>query len=135
MRKLLLFCCLIIGLVSVYDVYMTILYPFDVSTQEQNPVAMTLIKSYGVYGFVSIKSSATVIAVAICLYLINTKYRIAIIPIFLFQIALFFYLTFYLSNNEKIDAGDTTSPIEDIIDYIKGERIYHEQDIEKFHKV
>jgi hypothetical protein len=124
-----------IGLVSVYDVYMTVLYPYDVSTQEQNPVAMKLIKNFGVYGFVSIKSTSTIIAVAICLHLINTKYKVAIIPVFLFQLILFFYLTFYLSNNEKIDAGDTTSPLYDIIEYIKGERIYHEQDLETFHEV
>ena len=65
---------------------------------EQNPMASAIIDLYGVEGLVHIKAVTTVLAVLFMCVLSFTKYRIAIIPVFIFQCLLFYYLTFYTAS-------------------------------------
>lgn len=83
------------GLISVYDNILNVIFMKTLPMDEQNPMASAIIDLYGVEGLVHIKAVTTVLAVLFMCVLSFTKYRIAIIPVFIFQCLLFYYLTFY----------------------------------------
>jgi hypothetical protein len=106
-----------IGLVCVYDTYLTVLYEEHMLILEQNPIGVYLIKNYGVYGFVFVKSICTIIAITFLLLLNKTKYNF--IPVFFFflQIFLFLYLTFSTPHDTSPLSTDEfgTNPLEHVI--------------------
>lgn len=85
------------GLVSVYDNVLNYVTMETLREQEQNPVASLIIESLGVYGLIYIKSLGTLVSVVIMLGIVYSRWRFAIIPVFIFQVGLFCYLTFYTS--------------------------------------
>jgi high-affinity Fe2+/Pb2+ permease len=80
---------LVIGAISAYDNTLNF-------TDEQNPFALWIIKNHGVGGLIHLKAITTMIAVLImcCLSFIR-QYRLALIPVLVIQLALFYYLTFH----------------------------------------
>lgn len=91
---LMVFVC---GIVSVYDNVLNYVTMETLREQEQNPVASMIIESLGVYGLIYIKSLGTLVSVVIMLCIVYSRWRFAIIPVFIFQVGLFCYLTFYTS--------------------------------------
>jgi len=83
------------GLISVYDNVLNVVFMETLPMDEQNPMASIIIEHVGVAGLVHIKAVTTILAVLIMCVLSFTKYRIVIIPVFIFQCLLFCYLTFY----------------------------------------
>lgn len=83
------------GLISVYDNVLNVVFMETLPMDEQNPVASAIIDFWGVEGLVHIKAVTTIFAVLLMCALSFTKYRIVIIPVFIFQCLLFYYLTFY----------------------------------------
>lgn len=83
------------GLISVYDNVLNVVFMDTLAMDEQNPIASAIIEAWGVSGLVHIKAVTTIIAVAAMCILSFTKYRVAIVPVFVFQCLLFYYLTFY----------------------------------------
>lgn len=110
---------LLSGLISVYDNVMNVIFYDQLPRTEQNPIASWIIKEGGVASLVQIKSVTTILAVAIMLVLIKTKYRIVILPVFLFQIGLFFYLTFYVPAGSWL-GDDFTEPIRMFFEFYQG---------------
>lgn len=116
MYRILVFCVLLIGLVSVYDTYLTIIYSSSLSYLEQNPVCQYILSVGGLELFVQLKSLLTIIVALICYLLISTKYKIVIPAILSFQIFLFIYLNFY-TYREGFVFNLRGSPIMDLYHY------------------
>ena len=101
------------GLISVYDNVMNVVFMETLPMDEQNPVASSIINHVGVSGLVHIKAVTTILAVLIMCVLSFTKYRIVIVPVFIFQCLLFYYLTFYtLTGNFWGKYEDFALPLE-----------------------
>lgn len=117
---LLLTCCFIIGIISVYDTYLTLIYPYDVYMNEQNPLAEFIIHNNGIANFITIKAFTTIITVCLLIMLMKTKYRISIVLVCLFQLYLFYYLNFY-GNIEYSHGYDNCDmrPVEHLMQYIE----------------
>lgn len=115
MNRILFFCILIIGLVSVYDTYISIIYSQYLGMLEQNPIGKQLLKIGGLVLFIEVKAVCTVLSVLISFLLVKTKYRLAIIPVLLFQVGLFFYLNFYTYEGFMFSLNG--SPISDMWNY------------------
>lgn len=94
-----LFFLFVIGFVSAYDTALIYIYSEDIVDLEQNPIGSWLLAKGGVSLFVDVKSVCTLLAIVVGLCVVKNKYRVALIPVLLFQIALFYYLTFYESMN------------------------------------
>tara|TARA_Y100001973_G_C5125738_1_gene295072 strand:- start:461 stop:838 length:378 start_codon:yes stop_codon:yes gene_type:complete len=103
----------IAGLISVFDNVMNVVYADTLATEEKNPVASWIIEQWGVVGLVEIKAVGTVLAVALMCRLAYSKYRLAIIPVFLFQICLFLYLAFASVQSSMIFRQDMFVPIKE----------------------
>ncbi len=86
------------GFISVYDNVMNVIFFNSLPQDERNPFGSWIIEKFGVEGLVEIKSVTTILAVALMLILLKTKYKIVILPVCLFQIALFYYLTFHVTS-------------------------------------
>jgi len=114
-----LFCCFIVGLVSVYDVYMTLIYPMDIYMLEQNPFAMYIIKNWGIASFITVKSWTTMVTVLILMWLRKTKYRNSVIALTLFQLVLFFYLNFSTRTEPGGIRGYDPYPGEHLVEFLK----------------
>jgi len=110
---------LLSGLISVYDNVMNVIFYDQLPRTEQNPIASWIIKEGGVASLVQIKSVTTILAVAIMLALIKTKYKIVILPVFLFQIGLFFYLTFYVPDGSWF-GDDFAEPVKMFFEFYQG---------------
>jgi hypothetical protein len=85
-----------IGLISAYDNLLTLKFADIIIETEENPVGLLIIKKYGVYVFMAIKAVGTICAVILSFLLLKTKYKRAIWAVFILQLLLFFYLTFYV---------------------------------------
>ena len=85
-----------IGLISAYDNILTFKFSDNIIHTEQNPVGLHIMKTYGVPVFMAIKAVGTICAVILSFMLIKTKYKRAIWAVFIIQLLLFFYLTFYV---------------------------------------
>ena len=92
---------LLIGLVSVYDIYLTIIFSDYIESMERNLIGKYIIKQYGVYAFVLTKSITTLIVCLFCFLLKKTRYKIAVYGVLFFQIALFLFLTFFTDAKSK----------------------------------
>jgi len=109
---------LIIGLVSVFDVYVSAMYDSLISLEE-NLVARHIIINYGVDNFIVVKSFTTIFVVILLFFLAATKYRIAILFVFVFQVALFGYLNTSFTKKNPPKEEDSY-PILDLIQYWNG---------------
>lgn len=117
---LLLTCCFIIGIISVYDTYLTLIYPYDVYMNEQNPLAEFIIHNNGIANFITVKAFTTIITVCLLIMLMKTKYRISIVLVCLFQLYLFYYLNFHTNAKDSyIDNKNDVRPINHLIEYIQ----------------
>jgi len=85
---------LLIGLVSAYDTALTAVYSETIWEMEQNPVGKWLLSQGGVPLFIEIKAFMTLCVVVFCMFLTRTKYKVTIIGVCLFQLWLFYWLTF-----------------------------------------
>ncbi len=85
---------LLIGLISVYDTALIVVYGNLINELERNPVGNWLLDVGGIPLFALVKSILTLVVVSLCILLVKTKYRVTILGVFFFQLCLFFYLTF-----------------------------------------
>lgn len=109
------------GLISAYDNVMNVVFYHTLPIDERNPVASKIIEYSGVSGLVTLKSLGTLAAVAIMLFLIKTKYKYVLYPVFFAQLLLFYYLTFYSNDYELIFDKDFWIPLEMFVEFYKGE--------------
>lgn len=109
---------------------MNVVFYDELPTTEQNPYASWIIRKAGVSGLVQIKAIGTVIAVALMLWLIKTKYRFVIIPVFLFQLGLFLYISFYTPDITNMVWDDWSKSIKLFLSFIK-ENTGHEEELVK----
>jgi|14BtaG_2_1085337.scaffolds.fasta_scaffold211044_1 hypothetical protein len=98
-RLTLLFMIFSIGVISAYDNVLCCVTIDTLEEEEQNPMALMIIKELGVAGLVVLKALGTLIASVIMVRLVYSKYYIAIVPVFIFQCFLLFYLSFYADRN------------------------------------
>ncbi len=101
----------IAGLISVFDNVMNVVYMETLATEEKNPIASWIISRWGIVGLVEIKAVGTILAVALMCRLSYTKYRLAIVPVFIFQLCLFFYLAFSSPHAKMFFRSDILAPI------------------------
>lgn len=118
---LLAFSVFLSGLISVYDNVMNVIFFESLEGDEKNPFASWIIENKGVAGLVEIKSVTTVLAVAIMLRLIKTKYKIIVWPVLGFQLCLFYYLTFHTPNTEEFFGKDFGTPLRLFFEFYLGE--------------
>ena len=104
-RLMLLLMVFVCGLVSAYDNLLNLITMDCLEELEQNPVALQLIKLCGVPSLIYVKALTTMVAVFIMVRLVYTKWWITILPVFIFQLWLFSYLTFH--TNDKFAGEDT----------------------------
>lgn len=105
---------LVIGAISAYDNTLNLIFMKTLPCDEQNPFASWIIQNHGVEGLIYLKAATTMVAVIImcCLSFVK-RYRLALIPVLFFQLALFYYLTFYIPHGAGIfgnDSGNLTTP-------------------------
>jgi len=110
------------GMISVYDNVMNVVFFNDLPRTEQNPMASWIIDSGGVSLLVQVKAVTTILAVIVMLGLIKTKYRVVILPVFLFQLGLFCYLTVYVDSGD-VFSRDVISPIQIFFEFYQGKHI------------
>ena len=117
-----LFISLVIGAISAYDNTLNLIFMKTLPHDEQNPFASWIIQNHGVEGLIYLKAATTGIASLIMVALSFIKrYRLALIPVLFFQLALFYYLTFYTPHGAGIfgnDSGNLTTPFSYYWDFI-----------------
>jgi hypothetical protein len=86
-------------LISVYDNVMNVVFWDTLPEIEKNPVASWIIDRGGVSALVYTKAVGTMLACLAMIRLVYTRYKFAIIPVFIFQVCLFFYVTCYAEND------------------------------------
>ena len=94
MKHLLFLMVLLIGAISAFDNMVSVVTMDTLAESELNPVASAIIDSHGVSGLVVAKAIGTLLAVAIMLRLVYSKYRAVIIPVFMAQCYLFVWINF-----------------------------------------
>lgn len=104
----------IIGVISAYDNTLSYLYSDVLKDTEQNPIGKLIINNYGVSSFITIKMITTLMCVVIMFGLMKTKYNTSIKYVFLFQLLLFYYITF-TTPSSLVDRGGF-SVIQEAID-------------------
>jgi len=103
---------LVIGAISAYDNTLNFIFSQSLPQDEQNPFASWIIQNHGVEGLILLKGATTGIASIIMIGLSFVKrYRIALIPVLIFQLALFYYLTFYTPSGSAGIFGNHASKI------------------------
>lgn len=94
------------GFISAYDNTLNLIFMNSLPMDEQNPVASKIIEVFGVTGLIYLKAATTFLAVIImCVLSFVNKYRVSIIPVFLMQLLLFYYLTFYTPTHGFFEIG------------------------------
>lgn len=107
------------GLVSVYDNVLNYITMDTLAISEKNPIASRIIGQCGVAGFIQIKAISTLCAVAIMCGLVYTKWKWSIVPVFMFQVLLFFYLTCWAEEGFW-NMRDMFSPLKLVIEFYIG---------------
>ena len=108
------------GLISVYDNVMNVVFYKDLPLIEKNPFASWVIEKVGVSGLVEIKACGTMLAVSLMLLLAKTKYKVVIIPVFIFQLALFCYLSFYTPTSAGFSEPDFFRVLQVFVEFYQG---------------
>lgn len=98
-RIMYLLMCFFCGFVSAFDNVLNFITMETLESEEQNPLASMFILAYGIPMFIYIKALGTMASVAIMFLLVYSKYRVAVVGVFIFQLLLLFYLNFYSSHN------------------------------------
>ena len=111
-----LFMSFLSGLISVYDNVLNVVYFESLEVSEQNPLASMIIYFVGVEGLVTIKATTTILAVLAMCVLSFTKWKIVILPVFLFQLGLFLYLSFYAPTG-MFETHDLLLPISQFFEF------------------
>ena len=94
------------GAVSAYDNALNAVFIDTLQEHEQNPFASLIIDCCGVEGLIYIKAITTILAVLLMCRLSFSRWKCAITPVFICQVFLFFYLSFYTPDNcIKNDCG------------------------------
>lgn len=106
----------LIGLISAYDTLLMVIYDLE-SIQELNPIALWILRSGGILLFVSIKSILTVLVLWVCTVLLKTKRRYIVAIIAIFQVCLFYYLTF-TDKNHICAIHCEVNPISDLFRFV-----------------
>lgn len=106
----------IAALISVFDNVMNVVFMETLESEEKNPVASWIIENHGVYGLVKFKAIGTIMATIIMFLLAKTKYRIVIIPIFVFQLVLFLYLSLAVVSG-GFWSGDMFRPVREFFNF------------------
>ena len=106
------------GLVSVYDNVLNLLTMDVLKEQEQNPLASYVIEHWGVGGLICLKAFTTMAAALLMIRLVYSRWRIVIVPVFIFQSMLFCYLTFYIERG--FWAEDMFRPMEMVVEFYQG---------------
>jgi len=119
-----LFMIFVSGLIAVYDTVLSMVFAEWLPEMEQNPVASSIIEYAGVPLLVQWKAFGTLAAVLLMCGLVYTKYRISIVPVFMFQLVLFCYLTFFTHTN--FVSEDTFVPIRYVIEFYRGDVVWNE---------
>ena len=114
------FAVFLAGLISVYDNVMNVIFFETLKKDELNPVASWIIETKGVSGLVEIKAVTTIVAVVTMLLLLKTRYKFIIWPVLVFQLGLFYYLTFHVSGG-GIFGKDFGLPIRLFFEFYMGE--------------
>lgn len=104
------------GFISVFDNIMNVVYMSTLPRDEQNPVCSRIIEFAGVEGLVLIKAITTICAVILMCALVYTRFRIAIVPVFIIQVLFFLYLNFY-SSTGMMWAHDWYRAAKDFIEF------------------
>ena len=86
----------LIGLISAYDNLLTLKFADIIIETEENPIGLHIMETYGIHVFMAAKAIGTICAVTLSFLLLKTKYKRAIWAVFILQLLLFFYLTFYV---------------------------------------
>ena len=86
----------LIGLISAYDNLLTFKFSDIIIEVEENPIGLHIMETYGIHVFMAAKAIGTICAVALSFLLLKTKYKRAIWAVFIIQLLLFCYLTFYV---------------------------------------
>jgi len=110
------------GLIAVYDTILTIVFAQFLPEMEQNPVASAVINYGGVPLLVQIKAVGTMVASVFMCALVYTRYRISIIPVFIIQLLLFGYLTFY--TEDGLMSSDAWRTIEMFVEFYRGDLFF-----------
>lgn len=103
----------LIGLISVYDTALIVVYRNTINEMERNPVGDWLLNQGGVPLFAFVKSILTLCVVLCCILLVKTKYRVTIFGVLLFQCLLFLYLTFYT----RTGGFEGPNPLQEVIQF------------------
>ena len=106
------------GGVAVYDTVLTIVFAQFLPEMEQNPVASAVINYGGVPLLVQIKAAGTILAAIFMCRLVYTKYRVTILPVFIIQLLLFGYLTFY--TQDSLISDDAWRTVEKFVEFYRG---------------
>lgn len=114
-RLLLLAMIFVAGLISVYDAALVYLTRDVIREGEWNPIAVWIIDNYEVVGLVYAKAVGTVCSVVLLSSLIYSRYRTAIVGVFLFQCVLFCFISF--STPGKFWGGDLFDPIKMVVKF------------------
>jgi len=92
--------CLFIGAVCAFDNTLNVITARTLVDMEENSVALMVIDRAGVVGLVELKAIGALLAVAVSLTVIQTKYRIAVHAVATVQLALLLYLCFAIDMNQ-----------------------------------
>ena len=109
------------GLISVYDNVMNVVFYDSLPADELNPVASLIIDEFSVAGLVVAKAIGTILAVALMMTLIKTKYKYVIYPVFVFQASLFYFLTFHTGSYETFFNKDLWNTMKMALEFYNGE--------------
>lgn len=114
---------LVIGAISAYDNTLNFIFMQTLPADEQNPFASWIIQNHGVEGLIHLKALTTMLAVLImCGLSFIKRYRLALVPVLIVQVALFYYLTFYTQLGAGIfgnESGNFTTPFAYYWDFIR----------------
>lgn len=119
-RMVLLSLSFLSGLISIYDNVLNVVFYETLPEHELNPLASCVISFFGVSGLVVAKAIGTIIAVAIMMSLIKTKYKHIIYPITVIQIWLFYFLTFHTDSSVNFFNDDWSTILELVVDFYSG---------------
>lgn len=111
MRKILLFMIFTIGFVGVYDTVLTLLLSDYIIEFEQNLICKKIMETGGIPLFVQVKAASTLFVVLFLFYLIKTKYKNIVMPIFVFQCLLFYHLSFSANKSDRVFENNGTLPM------------------------
>ncbi len=105
------------GLISAYDNVLSYLLMDSLEANEKNPMALWVIQNGGVASLIYLKAVGTITACLIMIRLVYCKWRITIIPVFVVQVMLFCYLSFYTGRGFDLFVPDAWETIRMVLEF------------------